>query len=101
MEQALAADDARLQKRAELSIRVTKLADLAYDDQRGQCDWESVTRDMDMPLIECLRLFDPSLSTFSVRSLPNITDWLANDLSTLKSLVSEQFGAITADEWPL
>ncbi|KAJ2291422.1 hypothetical protein IW141_002669 [Coemansia sp. RSA 355] len=101
MEQALAADDARLQKRAELSIRVTKLADLAYDDQRGQCDWESVTRDMGMPLIECLRLFDPSLSTFSVRSLPNITDWLANDLSTLKSLVSEQFGAVTADEWPL
>ncbi|KAJ2501730.1 hypothetical protein GGH96_001694 [Coemansia sp. RSA 1972] len=101
MEHALAADDTRLQKRAELSTRVTQLVDLTYDEQRGRCDWEPVARDMDMPLIECLRMFDASLSTVSVRSLPNISDWSADDLSTLKSLVLEQFGAVTADEWRL
>ncbi|KAJ2139655.1 hypothetical protein IW136_002825, partial [Coemansia sp. RSA 678] len=101
MEQALVADNARLQKRAELSIRVTQLADQAYDEQRGRCDWDSVARDMDMSLIECLRLFDASLSTVPVQTLPNITDWSADDLSTLKSLVLEQFGAVTADEWRL
>ncbi|KAJ1854080.1 hypothetical protein GGH12_004764 [Coemansia sp. RSA 1822] len=101
MEQALAADDARLQKRAELSIRVTQMADRTYNKQCGRCDWELVARDMDMPLIECLRLFDPSLSTVPVRSLPNITNWLADDISTLKSLVLEHFGVVTADEWIL
>ncbi|KAJ2476977.1 hypothetical protein IWW56_004601 [Coemansia sp. RSA 2131] len=101
MEQALAADDARLQKRAELSICVTQMANRAYDEQRGRCDWESIARDMEMPLIECLRLFDPSLSTVPVRSLPNITDWSVDDLSTLKSLVLEQFDAVTVDEWRL
>ncbi|KAJ2138135.1 hypothetical protein GGH17_001264, partial [Coemansia sp. RSA 788] len=85
MEQALAADNARLQKRIEQSARVTQLADRAYDEQRGRCDWESIARDMDMPLIECLRLFDASHSMVPVRSLPNITDWSAEDLSTLKS----------------
>ncbi|KAJ2275598.1 hypothetical protein GGH14_003763 [Coemansia sp. RSA 370] len=101
MEQALVADNARLQKRAELSMRVTQMADQAYDEQRGRCDWDSVARDMDMPLIECLRLFDASLSTVPVQTLPNITDWSVDDLSALKSLVLEQFGAVTADEWRL
>ncbi|KAJ2439361.1 hypothetical protein IWW46_004482, partial [Coemansia sp. RSA 2440] len=101
MEQALVADNARLQKRAELSMRVTQMADQAYDEQRGRCDWDSVARDMDMPLIECLRLFDASLSTVPVQTLPNITDWSVDDLSTLKLLVLEQFGAVTADEWRL
>ncbi|KAJ1851798.1 hypothetical protein LPJ76_005878, partial [Coemansia sp. RSA 638] len=54
---------------------------------------------MDMPLIECLRLFDVTLSTISMRSLPNITNWSADDLSTLKSFVFEHFGAVAADEW--
>ncbi|KAJ2499337.1 hypothetical protein GGH96_003631, partial [Coemansia sp. RSA 1972] len=101
MEQALVADNARLQKRAELSMRVTQLADQTYDEQRGRCDWESVAQDMNMELIECLRLFDSSLSTVPVRSLPNITDWPADGLSTLKSLVLDYFGALTADEWCL
>ncbi|KAJ2119233.1 hypothetical protein IW147_006035 [Coemansia sp. RSA 720] len=54
-----------------------------------------------MPLIGCLRLFDPSLSTVTVRSLPNITDWSVDDLSTLKSLVTKQFSVLTADGWSL
>ncbi|KAJ2420274.1 hypothetical protein IWW41_005847, partial [Coemansia sp. RSA 2522] len=101
MEQALAADDARVQKRAEQSIHVMQLAGRTYDEQRGRCDWELVARDMGMSLIGCLRLFDPSVSTVPVRSLPNITDWLAEDISTLKSAVSEKFGVVTADEWRL
>ncbi|KAJ1856199.1 hypothetical protein GGH12_002678 [Coemansia sp. RSA 1822] len=98
MEQALAADDARLQKIIEQSIRITQLADLAYDEQRGRCNWESVARDMDMPLIECLRSFDAELTKVPVRSLPNITDWSTDYLSTLKLFVSKHFGAVTADE---
>ncbi|KAJ2137389.1 hypothetical protein IW136_003529, partial [Coemansia sp. RSA 678] len=101
MEQALVEDDARLQKKIEQSIRVTQLADQSYNEQRGRCDWGSISRDMDMPPIMCLQLFDPLLSTVVVRSLPNITDWSADELSTLKSFVSEHFSAVTADEWPL
>ncbi|KAJ1774928.1 hypothetical protein LPJ54_004000, partial [Coemansia sp. RSA 1824] len=101
MEQALAADNARLQKRIEQSARATQLADRAYNEQRGRCDWESIARDMDMPLIECLRLFDASLSTVPMRSLHNITDWSAEDLSTLKSFVTEHFSAATVNEWRL
>ncbi|KAJ2627325.1 hypothetical protein IW137_005677, partial [Coemansia sp. RSA 1287] len=78
-----------------------QLAGRTYDEQRGRCDWELVARDMGMSLIGCLRLFDPSVSTVPVRSLPNITDWLAEDISTLKSAVSEKFGVVTADEWRL
>ncbi|KAJ2521153.1 hypothetical protein GGH20_004400, partial [Coemansia sp. RSA 1937] len=101
MEQALAADNARLQKRIEQSARVTQLADRVYDEQRGRCEWESIARDMDMPLIECLRLFDASLSTVPVRSLPNIADWSADELLTLKSFVTEHFSAATVNEWRL
>ncbi|KAJ2130139.1 hypothetical protein IW136_005648 [Coemansia sp. RSA 678] len=77
------------------------MADQAYDEQRGRCDWDSVAQDLNMSLIECLQLFDTSLSTVPVQTLPNITDWSVDDLSTLKSLVLEQFGAVTADEWRL
>ncbi|KAJ2280736.1 hypothetical protein EV176_000852, partial [Coemansia sp. RSA 451] len=101
MEQALAEDDARLQKKIEQSIRVTQLADQSYNEEHGRCDWDSVVRDMDIPLVECLQLFDASLSTVPVRLLPNITNWAADDLSTLKSFVTEQFGAVTADDWLL
>ncbi|KAJ2727341.1 hypothetical protein H4S00_001633, partial [Coemansia sp. D1744] len=101
MEQALVADDARVQKRIEQSARVTQLADQAYNEQRGRCEWDSVARNMDMPLIECLRLFDASLSTVPVRSLSNITDWSTDDLSILKSFVTKQFGTVTVNEWHL
>ncbi|KAJ2431411.1 hypothetical protein IWW46_006833, partial [Coemansia sp. RSA 2440] len=56
---------------------------------------------MDMPLIECLRLFDASLSTVPVRSLPNIADWSADELLTLKSFVTKHFSAVTVNEWRL
>ncbi|KAJ2496936.1 hypothetical protein GGH96_005481, partial [Coemansia sp. RSA 1972] len=101
MELVLATDDDRLQKRMSLSVRVSQWAEWAYDQLRGRYDWELVARDLEMPLIECLQLFDADFSNAPVRSLPNITDWSADDLSTLKSFVSEHFGAITADEWRL
>ncbi|KAJ2290620.1 hypothetical protein IW141_003162 [Coemansia sp. RSA 355] len=101
MELVLATDDDRLQKRISLSLRVSQWAEWAYDEQRGRYDWESVVRDLDMPLIECLQFFDTDFYIAPVRSLPNITDWSAEDLSRLKSFVTEQFGAVTADKWRL
>ncbi|KAJ2387395.1 hypothetical protein H4S02_003381 [Coemansia sp. RSA 2611] len=101
MEQIVALDDDRLQKRRELSARVTQLADQAFDSQRGRCDWDSVVKKLDMPLMECLGLFDASLSSVPVRSLPKFVDWLPNDFLLLKKFVQQLSSMLTADEWRL
>ncbi|KAJ2368453.1 PHO85 cyclin-1 [Coemansia sp. RSA 2610] len=101
MEQIVALDDDRLQKRREQSARVTQLADQAFDSQHGRCDWDSVVKDLDMPLMECLDLFDVSLSSVPVRSLPKFMDWLPDDFPLLKGFVQQFPGTLTADEWRL
>ncbi|KAJ2361492.1 hypothetical protein H4S01_005239 [Coemansia sp. RSA 2610] len=98
MEQMVALDDDRLQKRRELSARVTQLADQAFDPQRGRCDWDSVVKKLDMPLMECLGRFDASLSSVPVRSLPKFVDWLPDDFTLLKEFVQQFPGTLTADD---
>ncbi|KAJ2328443.1 hypothetical protein IWW51_001203 [Coemansia sp. RSA 2702] len=97
----VALDDDRLQKRRELSARVTQLADQAFDSQRGRCDWDSVVKKFDMPLMECLGLFNASLSSVPVRSLPKFVDWLPNDFPLLKEFVQQFSGTLTTDDQQL
>ncbi|KAJ2363134.1 hypothetical protein H4S02_011193, partial [Coemansia sp. RSA 2611] len=101
MERMVALDDDRLQKRRELSARVTQLADQAFDSQRGRCDWDSVVKKFDMPLMECLGLFNASLSSVPVRSLPKFVDWLPNDFPLLKEFVQQFSGTLTTDDQQL
>ncbi|KAJ2393244.1 hypothetical protein H4S02_000319 [Coemansia sp. RSA 2611] len=101
MEQMVALDDYRRQKRRELSARVTQLADRAFDPQRGRCDWASVVKKLDMPLMECLGRFDASLSSVPVRSLPKFVDWLPNDFLLLKEFVQQFPGTLTTDDQQL
>ncbi|KAJ1842377.1 hypothetical protein LPJ70_003840, partial [Coemansia sp. RSA 2708] len=101
MEQIVALDDDRLQKRREQSVRVTQLADQAFDSQRGRCDWDSVVKKLDVPLMECLGRFDASLSSVPVRSLPKFVDWLPDDFPLLKDFLKEFPGTLTSDEWRL
>ncbi|KAJ2390921.1 hypothetical protein H4S02_001594, partial [Coemansia sp. RSA 2611] len=98
MEQIVALDDDRLQKRREQSARVTQLADQAFDSQHGRCEWDSVIKKLDMPLMECLGLFDASLSSVPVRSLPKIVDWLPDDFLLLKDFVQRFPDTLTADD---
>ncbi|KAJ2300848.1 hypothetical protein IWW54_006286, partial [Coemansia sp. RSA 2705] len=58
-------------------------------------------KDLDMPLMECLDLFDVSLSSVPVRSLPKFMDWLPDDFPLLKGFVQQFPGTLTADEWRL
>ncbi|KAJ2381282.1 hypothetical protein H4S02_006276, partial [Coemansia sp. RSA 2611] len=101
MEHIVALDDDRLQKRRKLSARVTQLADQAFDSQRGRCDWDSVIKKLDMPLMECLGWFDASLSSVPVRSLPKFVDWLPDDFPLLKEFVQQFPGTLTADDQQL
>ncbi|KAJ2362698.1 hypothetical protein H4S02_011311, partial [Coemansia sp. RSA 2611] len=101
MEQIVTLDNDRLQKRREQSARVTQLADRAFDSQRGRCDWDSVVKKLDMPLMECLGRFDASLSSVPVRSLPKFADWLPNDFLLLKKFVQQLPSTLTSDEWRL
>ncbi|KAJ1843377.1 hypothetical protein LPJ70_003411, partial [Coemansia sp. RSA 2708] len=98
MEQIVALDNDRLQKQRKLSARVTQLADRAFDPQRGRCDWASVVKKLDMPLMECLGWFDASLSSVPVRSLPKFVDWLPDDFPLLKEFVQQFPGTLTSDD---
>ncbi|KAJ2313568.1 hypothetical protein IWW54_001440 [Coemansia sp. RSA 2705] len=98
MEHIVALDDDRLQKQRKLSARVTQLADQAFDSQRGRCDWDSVVKKLDVPLMECLGRFDASLSSVPVRSLPKFVDWLPDDFLLLKEFVQRFPGTLTADD---
>ncbi|KAJ2306047.1 hypothetical protein IWW54_004873, partial [Coemansia sp. RSA 2705] len=101
MEQIVTLDNDRLQKRREQSARVTQLADRAFDSQRGRCDWDSVVKKLDVPLMECLGRFDASLSSVPVRSLPKFVDWLPDDFPLLKKFVQQLPSTLTSDEWRL
>ncbi|PIA14259.1 hypothetical protein COEREDRAFT_10615 [Coemansia reversa NRRL 1564] len=88
MKQILAQDDARICAQKELSVRVTQRADQLYDNDRGRCDWETLAKEFDKPLMECLVIYDTSLSTIATRSRPRLTDWPAEDIETLRAFVA-------------
>ncbi|KAJ2738570.1 hypothetical protein H4R23_001051, partial [Coemansia sp. Cherry 401B] len=48
--------------------------------------------------MECLGLFDASLSSVPVRSLPKIVDWLPDDFLLLKDFVQRFPDTLTADD---
>ncbi|KAJ2780958.1 hypothetical protein H4R18_003156 [Coemansia javaensis] len=81
--------------------RVTKRADAAYDRERGRIDWELVSAELGLPLIGCLHMFDASVSTVAVRSLPGAGDWADDEMLVMRDFVSANFEALAGDGWRL
>ncbi|KAJ2081347.1 hypothetical protein H4R24_002405 [Coemansia sp. RSA 988] len=97
MEQILAQDDARIREQKELSVRITQRADQLYDEDRGCCDWDTVANEFDKPLLECLELYDTSLSTTVRQSRPNIADWPDGTIEMLKTFIKKHADLIAGD----
>ncbi|KAJ2674700.1 hypothetical protein IWW42_001546 [Coemansia sp. RSA 1085] len=99
LEEIFAYDEAERLKRQELSAKVTHAAQQRYSNSR--CDWEAVAQELDMPLLECLDLYDASQSSISPRSFPKLVDWPDEELQLLQQFVNKNFNSMTTKEWRL
>ncbi|KAJ1864657.1 hypothetical protein LPJ78_003227 [Coemansia sp. RSA 989] len=99
LEEIFAYDEAERLKRQELSAKVAHAAQQRYSNCR--CDWEAVAQELDMPLLECLDLYDASQSSISPRSFPKLVDWPDEELQLLQQFVNKNFNSMTTKEWRL
>ncbi|KAJ1718591.1 hypothetical protein LPJ53_006435, partial [Coemansia erecta] len=63
LKQIVAEDSAERQKQQELSDRITEAAvdpDRFFDKQKSRCNWEALAAEFGLPLIDCLRAFNPA-----------------------------------------
>ncbi|PIA15411.1 hypothetical protein COEREDRAFT_9352 [Coemansia reversa NRRL 1564] len=97
MKQIQAQDDAKNRAHKELSVSVTQRADQLYDKDRDRCDWETVANEFGKPLMQCLLLYDATLSTTATRLRSKITDWSAEDIEMFKAFVEKHLYFITSD----
>ncbi|KAJ2691126.1 hypothetical protein IWW39_000186 [Coemansia spiralis] len=95
-----AMDDA--QRRQRQSALVTRAAERHFDSAVGQCDWEAVAGEVDLPLIECLDLFDASNSTIKPCSLIETNGgWSAKDMEKLQRFIATNYSESSAVDWKL
>ncbi|KAJ2784830.1 hypothetical protein H4R18_000864 [Coemansia javaensis] len=94
-------DAAAAERQRTLSARVTRRADETHDAARGRSDWEAVAREVDLPLVDCLRLFDPALSGVPVRSLPAAEIWSTADARAMKAFIASNPEALFRGDWRL
>ncbi|KAJ2784845.1 hypothetical protein H4R18_000879 [Coemansia javaensis] len=94
-------DAAAAERQRTLSARVTRRADETHDAARGRSDWEAVAREVDLPLVDCLRLFDPALSSVPVRSLPAAEDWSTADVKAMRDFIASNPEALFRGDWRL
>ncbi|KAJ1950406.1 hypothetical protein EC988_004398, partial [Linderina pennispora] len=89
------------QNARELSKRVTEAAKGHYDDVKGRIDWSAVSRQVGLPLIECLKRFDGASSGIKRRSFPTHDDWTKNEAEVLQGFVRKHFRNPTTRDWEL
>ncbi|KAJ2159075.1 hypothetical protein GGF46_003275, partial [Coemansia sp. RSA 552] len=62
----------------------------------------AVAKELDLPLLDCLRCCSPAQSEAAERSRPKITDWSTEELVTLKEFVAQHLPAApTNPDWRL
>ncbi|KAJ2692353.1 hypothetical protein H4218_006360, partial [Coemansia sp. IMI 209128] len=94
--------EADAQKRQQQSALVTRTAEEHFDSALGQCDWEAVSREVGIPLIECLGLYDASTSTIQSRSLIETNGgWSTLDMERLKRFMATNYADDFAVDWKL
>ncbi|KAJ2432591.1 hypothetical protein GGF42_009555, partial [Coemansia sp. RSA 2424] len=73
-------------------VRVTRAAERHFDSASGRCNWSAVSKELGLPLTECLDLFDASTSTIQPRSLIEIAGgWSKADVDELRLFVATNF----------
>ncbi|KAJ2061195.1 hypothetical protein GGI17_003230 [Coemansia sp. S146] len=84
------------------SVLVTRAAERHFDRALGQCNWEAVASELDIPLIECLDLFDTSNSTIKSRSLiESYGGWSNTDVERLKWFIAANYADDSIVDWRL
>ncbi|KAJ2873661.1 hypothetical protein GGH93_003052 [Coemansia aciculifera] len=90
------------QRRQQQSALVTKTAERHFDSVLCQCNWEAVASELDIPLIECLDLFDASNSTIQPRSLiESYGGWSTTEMARLKQFLADNYTAGSTVDWKL
>ncbi|KAJ2745377.1 NADH-cytochrome b5 reductase-like [Coemansia sp. BCRC 34301] len=90
------------QQRQQQSVRVTMAAERHFDSVLGRCNWNAVSIEVGLPLIECVDLFDASVSTIKPQSLIDTTGgWPKADVDELKYFVAAYFADSSAVDWKL
>ncbi|KAJ2882928.1 hypothetical protein H4R27_003118 [Coemansia aciculifera] len=89
----------RRQQQIALEARA---AERHFDSALGRCNWESVANELDIPLIECLDLFDASNSTIQPRSLiETYGGWSKTDMEKLKQFTADNYADGSVVDWKL
>ncbi|KAJ2057370.1 hypothetical protein GGI17_005680 [Coemansia sp. S146] len=90
------------QRRQQQSALVTRAAERHFDSALGQFNWEAVASELDIPLIECLDLFDASTSTIQPRSLiETYGGWSKPDVVALKQFIADNYADSSTIDWKL
>ncbi|KAJ2872885.1 hypothetical protein GGH93_003664 [Coemansia aciculifera] len=89
-------------RRQQQSELVTRATERRFERALGQCSWEAVASELDIPLIECLDLFDTSNSTIKSRSLIETYDgWSKMDMEKLKQFIAANYADGSTVSWKL
>ncbi|KAJ2755421.1 hypothetical protein GGI19_001663 [Coemansia pectinata] len=84
------------------SALVTRAAERHFDGALGQCDWEAVASKLDIPLIECLDLFNASNSTIKSRLvIESYGGWSNTDVERLKRFIAANYADDSIVDWRL
>ncbi|KAJ1820142.1 hypothetical protein LPJ60_003368 [Coemansia sp. RSA 2675] len=102
LQNAFGQAEADAQKRQQQSALVTRAAERHFDSAVGQYDWEAIAGEVDLPLIECLDLFDASNSTIKPCSLIETNGgWSTKDMEKLQRFIATNYSESSAVDWKL
>ncbi|KAJ2554890.1 hypothetical protein EV175_002440 [Coemansia sp. RSA 1933] len=87
---------------SELSDTVASVARKHFDCDRGRSDWEAVSSELQMPLLQCLQMLDSKEQPFVERHIPETIGWSIDDISALKVFTEMYFQEnMTVADWTL
>ncbi|KAJ2371699.1 hypothetical protein IW150_004475, partial [Coemansia sp. RSA 2607] len=104
LKQIVAEDTAERQKQQELSKKITEAAvssERYYNNEKGFCNWEALSVEFGLPLVDCLRAFNPAKSPHKLRLMPEPSEWTHEDKVMLHSLLCNTFNNIATADWSL
>ncbi|KAI8322580.1 hypothetical protein GQ54DRAFT_297293 [Martensiomyces pterosporus] len=94
-------DKTEKRKERKLSREVTKMANRHYDKSRRRCNWESVSQELGLPVLDCLRHFSPDKASFEPQSIRNRFEWPDEYLPLLQAFSEKYFDGIENINWVL
>ncbi|KAJ2382939.1 hypothetical protein GGI05_005489, partial [Coemansia sp. RSA 2603] len=104
LKQIVADDSAERQKLQELSIKITEAAvstDRYFNKEKGRCNWDALSTDFGIPLVDCLRAFNKAKSPHKLRLMPEPFRWPQEDRDLMLSLLKNTFQNTETLDWSL